>query len=160
MVAFMFEVPGYDKLWAAITSAADLSAGQTLSANSVRFRQEDAFRDHKQRLGMEECRAWTKEHVLRTFQVQMTELTLLRLMQFCPARRFGEAWCPATPWNLGKRHVSIVDLCRLFWKHRARFSQVMSALDDLENLPKPNITAASPLAEPPKVLETTAYDVR
>ena len=82
MYAFVFDVPGYDKLWATITSADDLSAGQTLSANGGRFRQEDGFRDHKQRLGMEECRAWTKEPVLRTFQIQMTALTLLRLMQF------------------------------------------------------------------------------
>ena len=82
MFAFVFEVPGYDKLWATITSAADLSASQTLSANAGRFRQEDGFRDHKQRLGMEECRAWTKEPVLRTFQVQMMAQTLLRLMQF------------------------------------------------------------------------------
>jgi hypothetical protein len=50
MVAFVFEVPGYDKLWATIASADDLSAGQTLSANSGRFRQEDGFRDHKQLL--------------------------------------------------------------------------------------------------------------
>jgi hypothetical protein len=28
-IAYVFEVPGYDKLWATITSAADLSAGQT-----------------------------------------------------------------------------------------------------------------------------------
>jgi hypothetical protein len=74
-IAFVFEVPGYDKLWATIASAADLSAGQVLSANSGRFRQEDGFRDHKQRLGMEECRAWTKEPVLRTFQIQMVAQT-------------------------------------------------------------------------------------
>jgi hypothetical protein len=30
------------------------------------------------------------------------------------------------PWNLGKRYVSILDLRRLFWKHRSRFSQVMA----------------------------------
>ena len=31
---------------------------------------------------MEECRAWTKEPILRTFQVQMVAMTLLRLIQF------------------------------------------------------------------------------
>ena len=60
VISACFEVPGYDKLWATITSAADLSAGQTLAANAGRFRQEDGFRDHKQRLGMEECRAGPK----------------------------------------------------------------------------------------------------
>jgi|WetSurMetagenome_2_1015567.scaffolds.fasta_scaffold121230_1 hypothetical protein len=144
MAAFVFEVPGYDKLWATITSAASLSASQTLSANGGRFRQEDGFRDHKQRLGMEECRAWTKEPVLRTFQIQMTVLTLLRLMQFRLSRRFGEAWCSAPPWNLGKRHVSILDLRRLFWKQRARFSQVMSALNDFEKPPQTKYPSGQP----------------
>ena len=144
MFAFVFDVPGYDKLWATITSATDLSASQTLSVNAGRFRQEDGFRDHKQRLGMEECRAWTKEPVLRTFQIQMTTLTLLRLMQFRVARRFGEAWCPAPPWNSGKRHVSILDLRRLFWKHRLRFSQVMSALDDLRKPPQTKYHCGQP----------------
>ena len=31
----------------------------------ARFRQEDGFRDLKQRLGWEECRAWTKQPILR-----------------------------------------------------------------------------------------------
>jgi SRSO17 transposase len=31
----------------------------------ARFRQEDGLRDHKQRLGIEECQARTKEPVLR-----------------------------------------------------------------------------------------------
>ncbi|NLF08508.1 MAG: hypothetical protein GX594_11085 [Pirellulaceae bacterium] len=144
MFAFVFEVPGYDKLWATITSASDLSASQTLSANAGRFRQEDGFRDHKQRLGMEECRAWTKEPVLRTFQVQMTALTLLRLMQFRLSRQFGEAWCPTPPWNLRKRHVSILDLRRLFWKHRSRFSQVMSAVDNLKKPPQTQYHSGQP----------------
>jgi hypothetical protein len=136
MWAYVFDVPGYDKLWATITSAGRLSPAQALSANGGRFRQEDGFRDHKQRLGMEECRAWTKEPVLRTFQVQMVAQTLLRLMQFRLARCYGDTWCPPPPWNLGKRHVSILDLRRLFWKHRSRFSQVLAALDDLQKPPQ------------------------
>jgi hypothetical protein len=134
--AYVFEVPGYDKLWSTITSAGDLSAAQVLSANAGRFRQEDGFRDHKQRLGMEECRAWTKEPILRTFQVQMLALTLLRLTQFRLDASCGARWRPAPPWNLEKRHASILDLRRLFWKHRARFSQLLSALDDLKKPPQ------------------------
>ena len=136
MHAYVFEVPGYDKLWATITSAQDLSAAQTLSANGGRFRQEDGFRDHKQRLGMEECRAWTKEPILHTFQVQMIAQTLLRIMQFRLEAIDGNAWCSPPPWNLGKRHVSILDLRRLFWKHRQRFSKVMAVLDDLQKPPQ------------------------
>jgi len=136
MHAYVFEVPGYDKLWATITSGRDLSAAQTLSANGGRFRQENGFRDHKQRLGMEECRAWTKEPILRTFQVQMVAQTLLRLMQFRLEAIDGNAWCSPPPWNPGKRHVSILDLRRLFWRHRSRFSQVLAALDDLKKPPQ------------------------
>ena len=140
MDAYVFEVSGYDKLWSTITSAGDLSAAQVLSANAGRFRQEDGFRDHKQRLGMEECRAWTKEPILRTFQVQMLALTLLRLMQFRLDATCGARWRPAPPWNLKKRHASILDLRRLFWKHRTRFSQLLSALDDLKEPPQTKYT--------------------
>jgi hypothetical protein len=136
MDAYVFEVAGYDKPWSTITSAVDLSAAQVLSANAGRFRQEDAFRDHKQRLGMEECRAWTKQPILRTFQVQMLALTLLRLMQYRLDATCGARWRPAPPWNLQKRHASILDLRRLFWKHRTRFAQLLSALDDLKKPPQ------------------------
>jgi hypothetical protein len=136
MHAYVFEVPGYDKLWATITSARDLSAAQTLSANAGRFRQEDGFRDHKQRLGMEECRAWTKEPILRTFQVQIVAQTLLRVLQFRLEAIDGNAWCSPPPWNPRKRHVSILDLRRLLWRQRPRFSQVLAALNDLKKPPQ------------------------
>ena len=42
----------YQDSWFLLTTALDLSAGQVLEAFAARFRQEDAFRDHKQRLGM------------------------------------------------------------------------------------------------------------
>ena len=144
MDAYVFEVPGYDKLWATITSAADLSPAQALSANGARFRQEDGFRDHKQRLGMEECRAWTKEPILRTFQVQMVAQTLLRLLQFRLDATCSDAWRPAPEWNLRKRHASILDLRRLFWKHRARFTQVLAALANLKKPPQTKYPCGHP----------------
>ena len=72
---------------------------------------------------MEECRAWTKEAVLRTFQVQMVAMTLLRLMQF----RLDDAWGEGSywlkpEWNRRKQHPSILDLRRLFRRHGAKFS--------------------------------------
>jgi DDE superfamily endonuclease len=146
MDAYVFDVPGYDKLWATITSAGDLSSAQALSANGGRFRQEDGFRDHKQRLGMEECRAWTKEPVLRTFQVQMLAQTLLRLLQFRLDAAWDAAWRPAPPWNPRKQHASILDLRRLFWKHRPRFSQVLVALADLEKPPQTKYACGRPNA--------------
>ena len=136
--ALVIHMAGYKEPWLLITSALDLSAAQVVEAWAARFRQEDGFRDHKQRLGMEECRAWTKEPILRTFQVQLVALTLLRLLQ----ARLDQAWGPGswwlTPeWNRHKRHASILDLRRLFWRYRTEFSQFLMDLEDLEKIPQP-----------------------
>jgi hypothetical protein len=128
---FVVEVPGYREPWFLVTTALDLSAAQVVEAFAARFRQEDGFRDHKQRLGMEQCRAWTKEPVLRTFQVQMVALTLLRLLQFRLDQTRGVgSWWSKPEWYAQKRHASIRDLCRLFWRHRTVFSQLLVALEE------------------------------
>lgn len=108
-----------------------------MEAWAARFRQEDGFRDHKQRLGMEECRAWTKEPILRTFQVQLVALTLLRLLQTRLDQVGGiGSWWFKPEWHRQKRHASIRDLCRLFWRHRAVFSPLLVALEDREKIPR------------------------
>ena len=120
-----------------MTSALDLSASQVAAAFAARFRQEDGFRDQKQRLGMEECRAWTKEPVLRTFQVQMIAQTLLRLMQFRLDREWGQqTWWSSPAWNPRKKHPSILDLRRLFWRYRERFSQLLRRLEEIAKPPQ------------------------
>jgi hypothetical protein len=135
--AYVFDVDGYDKPWYVVASVSDLSASQTAAVQAARFRQEDGIRDHKQRLGMEECRAWTKEPVLRTFQVQMIAQSLLRLMQFHLDAACGAAtWWKAPAWNRRKRHPSILDLRRLLWRHRKRFSQVLHGLEDMRKPPQ------------------------
>src|SRR5262249_59105055 len=73
------EMAGDEAPWCVVTSAVDWSAAQVVDAWTARFRQADGFRDHKQRLGMEACRAWTKEPSLRTCQVQVVAWSLLRL---------------------------------------------------------------------------------
>ncbi|OHB73570.1 MAG: hypothetical protein A2V70_20650 [Planctomycetes bacterium RBG_13_63_9] len=117
--AYVFEVDGYEEPWYSVCSARDLSPSQTVATVAARYRQEDGFRDHKQRSGMEECRVWTKEPVLRTFQVQMIAQTLLRLMQVCLDDHWGkQTWWSAPEWNPRKKHPSILDLRRLFWRYR------------------------------------------
>ncbi|MFH1108014.1 MAG: transposase [Planctomycetota bacterium] len=143
--AFVFEVEGYDKPWFLVTTALDLSSEQVVEAFAARFRQEDGFRDHKQRLGMEECRAWTKQPVLRTFQVQMTAMTLLRLMQFRLDAAWGEGSYWLKPqWNRRKQHPSILDLRRLFWRHRAEFSKLLLKLEEIAKVPPASIPAPNP----------------
>jgi DDE superfamily endonuclease len=135
---FVIEMAGYEEPWCLITSALELSAAQVVEVWAARFRQEDGFRDHKQRLGMEECRAWTKEPILRTFQVQVVALTLLRLLQAHLDRGWGATtWWAKPVWNRHKCHASILDLRRLFWRYRAEFSQFLVALEELEKIPQP-----------------------
>jgi hypothetical protein len=142
------QMAGYEEPWFLVTSALDLSAAQVVEAFTARFRQEDAIRDHKQRLGMEECRAWTKEPILRTFQVQLIALTLLRLLQAQADQAWGAgSWWLKSEWNHSKRHASILDLRRLFWRYRAEFSQFLVALEELENIPQPHGLCRNPTEE-------------
>ena len=61
--AIIARVEGYRKRFTLVTSATDLSGVQMLELFCARFRQEDAFRDLKQRVGWEECRAWTRNPI-------------------------------------------------------------------------------------------------
>jgi hypothetical protein len=142
------QMTGYEEPWFLVTSALDLTAAQVVEAWTARFRQEDGFRDHKQRPGMEECRAWTKEPILRTFQVQLGALSLLRLLQ----ARLDEAWGAGTwwykpAWNAHKRHASILDLQRLFWRYRSELSQFLVALEEWEKIPQPHGLSQKPTEE-------------
>lgn len=135
--AFVFKVEGYDKPWYLVTTALDLTAEQAVVLFAGRFRQEDAFRDLKQRLGMEECRAWTKEPILRTFQVQLVAMTLVRLLQDRVDAAWGEgSWWVVPEWNQHKSHPSVLDLRRLFWRYRTEVSQCLLQLEEIEKLPE------------------------
>jgi len=134
--AFVFEVEGYEAPWFLVTTALDLSGEPVVEAFAARFRQEDGFRDHKQRLGMEECRAWTKEPVLRTFPVPMVAMMLLRLIQIRLDATWGERSYGLKPeWNRRKPHASILDLRRLFWRYRERFCKLLLRLEEIEKIP-------------------------
>ena len=135
--AFVFEVEGYDKPWYLVTTALDLTTEEVVALFAARFRQEDAFRDLKQRLGMEECQAWTKEPILRTFQVQLVAMTLLRLLEDRIDAAWGEgSWWVVPDWNRHKCHPSVLDLRRLFGRSRAEVSQCLLQLDEIEKLPQ------------------------
>jgi hypothetical protein len=137
---FVFEVEGYDEPWYIVTTALSLSAEQVVEVFAARYRQEDGFRDHKQRLGMEECRAWTKEPILRTFAVQMVAQTLLRLLAFeLDASHGPKGWWSAPEWNRTKSHPSVLDVRRLMWRHREEFSEFLL---ELEEPPKVPVSAA------------------
>ena len=64
------EVEGYRQRLHLVGSATELTGVEMVEGFAGRFRQEDVFRDLKQRLGWEECRAWTQAPIKRTSQVQ------------------------------------------------------------------------------------------
>jgi hypothetical protein len=120
------EVEGYRKRFCLVTSAVHLSGLQMVELFAARFRQEDGFRDLKQRLGWEECRAWTKNPIMRTSQAQWTTLSLLRLAQFRLEAQGETGWWSPPPWDRKKDRPSVLDVERLVRAHRQEIQQLLS----------------------------------
>jgi hypothetical protein len=118
-------VEGYRKRFTLVSSARDLSGLQLVELFCARFRQEDGFRDLKQRLGWEECRAWTKNPIVRTTQAQLLAMSLLRLLQFRLEEAEGDSWWFHPPWNKRKARPSVLDLERLLRQHRGEIQRLL-----------------------------------
>jgi hypothetical protein len=131
--AVVAEVEGYKKRFTLVSSATELSGVQMVELFCARFRQEDAFRDLKQRLGWEECKAWTRNPIERTTQALLVTLSALRLLQFALQEERGDDWWLHPPWNQGKSRPSVLDVERLLWQHREEIQQALAAwLDKAE----------------------------
>jgi hypothetical protein len=124
--AVVAEVEGYKKRFTVVTSAVCLSGLQAVELFAARFRQEDGFRDLKQRLGWEECRAWTKAPIERTTQVQWMTMSLMRLLQFRLDAERSTDWWSAPPWNKKKDRPSVLDVERLLRRHRPEIQRHLS----------------------------------
>ena len=120
------KVQGYSKRFTLVSSAVDLSGLQLLELFAARFRQEDGFRDLKQRLGWEECRAWTKNPIERTSQAQWVTMSLLRLAQFRLESAGDVDWWFRPPWNKDKARPSVLDLERLMRRHAGEIRALLS----------------------------------
>jgi hypothetical protein len=125
--AVVAAVEGYRQRFTLVTSALDLSGLQVVELFCARFRQEDGFRDLKQRLGWEECRAWTKNPLVRTTLALFVTLTLLRLLQGRLQEVAGDSWWLHPPWNRRKTRPSVLDLERLLRQHRAGIQQCLAS---------------------------------
>jgi hypothetical protein len=101
----------------------------------ARSRQEDGIRDLKQRLGWEECRAWTRLPIERTTQVLFTALTCLRLLEEELTAQRGDDWWFHPPWNQGKDRPSVLDVQRLLWQHKEALSRLLSRFVQTAKLP-------------------------
>lgn len=142
--AVVAEVGGYGRRFTLVTSALGLSGLQVVELFCARFRQEDGFRDLKQRLGWEECRAWTKNPIERTTQALFATLTLLRLLQERLDAEFGDGWWLHPPWNPRKVRPSVLDVERLLRQQRGEIQRCLS--DWLEKGGKTEGTEAGAIA--------------
>jgi hypothetical protein len=124
--AVVAEVEGYTKRFTLVTSALDLTGLQMVELFCARFRQEDGFRDLKQRLGWEECRAWTKNPIERTTQALFVTLSVMRLLQVRLEDEVGDEWWLHPPWNPHKTRPSVLDVERLLRQHRGAIQQCLS----------------------------------
>jgi hypothetical protein len=125
---------GYRKRFTLVCSATELSGLQVVELFCACFRQEDGFRDLKQRLGWEECRAWTRLPIERTTQAVLVTLTALRLLQFAVQRHCGEDWWLHPPWNPRKVRPRVLDVERLLRQHREGMRACLAAwLDSAAN---------------------------
>jgi hypothetical protein len=119
-------VEGYKKRFTLVTSAVELTGLHMVGLFAARFRQEDGFRDLKQRLGWEECRAWTRNPIERTSQAQWVTMSLLRMAQFRSEAAGEVDWWFRPPWNRKKDRPSVLDVERLFRRHRPEIQQHLS----------------------------------
>jgi hypothetical protein len=124
--AIVAYVEGYKKRFTLVTSAVELTGLQMVELFAARFRQEDGFRDLKQRLGWEECRAWTANPIERTSQAQWVTMSLLRLLQFRLEATGEVGWWLRPPWNKDKDRPSVLDAERLMRRHREQIQRLLS----------------------------------
>jgi hypothetical protein len=120
------EVEGYSNRFTLVTSAIELTGLQMLEIFCARFRQEDGFRDLKQRLGWEECRAWTENPIKRTTHTLFATLTALRLLQDRLKAEVGDDWWLHPPWNPRKTRPSVLDVERLLRQHQREIRKCLS----------------------------------
>ncbi len=132
--AVVAQVEGYRKRFTLLSSATDLSGLQIVELFCARFRQEDGFRDLKQRLGWEECRAWTRKPIERTTAALFATMAALRLVQGELEKEEGDDWWLHPPWNKRKKRPSILDVERLLRQHRAAIVQGLADWLDSEEI--------------------------
>ena len=124
--AVFAEVEGYKEPFTLVCSATVLTGLQIVEIFCARCRQEDGFRDLKQRLGWEECRAWTRNPIERTTQMLFVTLTALRLLQRQLQQEQGDDWWLHPPWNRHKSRPSVLDVERLLWQHRQEIQAALA----------------------------------
>jgi hypothetical protein len=124
--AVVAKAEGYKKRFTPVTSATGLTGLRVVELFRARFRQGDGFRDLKQRLGWEECRAWTRNPIERTTQAQWVTMSPLRLLQFRLDAEGCTDWWSPPPWNKKEERPSVPDVERLLRGHRPEIRRLLA----------------------------------
>jgi DDE superfamily endonuclease len=124
--AVVAEVEGYKERFTLLSTAAELTGLQVVVIFCGRSREEDGIRELKQRLGWEQCRAWTRQPIERTTQALLVALTCLRLLGEKLEEEQGDSWWFHPPWNEGKQRPSVLDVERLLREHREEFQGLLA----------------------------------
>jgi hypothetical protein len=122
--AFAFRIEGYKKPWYLVTSDLGLNPEEVLELYAARFTQEDGHRDLKQHVGLGVCQGRVKNVVLRTFQLRLAAMTLLRALGERLELAEGDAWWPKPPWYCQKQRGSFRDLKLIVTDAAEHFSQL------------------------------------
>jgi len=122
--AFAFQVQGYKTPWYLICSDLELGAEDVIEIYAARFRQEDAHRDLKQIFGFGQGQGRLKNVVIRTMQLRLIEMTLLRILAIQLDTNQEERWWPKPPWYRQKKRGSLKDIKSLLKEALRDFSQV------------------------------------
>jgi hypothetical protein len=93
---------------------------------ALKKRAASSFSSFKQRLGWEECRAWTRNPIERTTQMMFATLTALRLLEMKAQEQQGDDWWLQPPWNPNKSRPSVLDVQRLLWQYRDGIQQCLA----------------------------------
>jgi hypothetical protein len=137
--AFAFRIDGYQRPWHLVTSDLELEAQEVVELYAARFAQEDAHRDLKQQLGLGTCQGRLKNSVLRTFQLRLVTMTMLRALQELLDAQQSAPWWSKPPWYRQKRRGSLRDVKRLVGEACRHFPQLDWGTPTLE---KPLATGA------------------
>lgn len=124
--AVVATVEGPKKRFTLVSSAVELTGLPLVELIAARSRPEDALRDQKQRLGWEEWRAWTRNPMERTSPAPWVTMSLLRLARFGWESEGEVDWWYRPPWDRKKDRPSVLDVERLFRRHRGEMRHFLS----------------------------------
>ncbi len=140
--AFAFKIQGYKNPWYLVCSDLDICPEDVVEIYATRFCQEDAHRDLKQICGFGSGQGRLKNVVIRTMQLRLLEMTLLRILSIQIGELQKERWWPKPPWYRQKIRGSLRDIKRLLKEALRGFSRFDFERSNMGKVPRKNAEKA------------------